>query len=1409
VAHGLFKRGVFAALVAVACLASGPRLLAQGSNTATASLGLTVSPADLLTISGGTTVSLKIRLGTGPAYLWGDSLSDCTSPIGTATTISTSGTYTPLLTAVPYNSTSNDYVCVYDPGTTSLNTSVAWPHNGLTLVFNQASIPNTAAGASISPAVTVQVKDSNGIPVPSSTASVTLGVTPGTPASGGPGTLSGTLTQSAVNGVATFSGLSINRDGTGYTLTATSSGLTSGTSPTFNITSSTLDHFAISTISSPQTAGTAFTITTITAQDADNNTVTSFTSTVTFSGTAGVTGTSAAFTAGVLTNASVTPKVAGSNETVIVTDSSGHTGSANIAAVNPGAASKLVYTTVPSTGTAGTAFSVTVQSQDANGNPASPTSATTIALSKATGGGTLSGVLTGSIPTNGNSVTISTPVYSKADTMTLTATATAGETSLTPITSGNIVFSAGAASQLVFTTQPVGGVNPGAALGTQPAVEVEDANGNPILSSPPAVTLAITSGTGNSAGTLNCTTNPVTPNTSTGIATFAGCSVSASGTGYTLTATTTSPSLSMASSSFTINGPTKLVFTTEPAAGALTAGACNTLTITSENSGGTATDPVGSAITVNLATGHSSGTFYSGSGCTGSITSTSISTSTSAVTVYYEDTTATGTGYTLTASTTTTGVTSATSNSYTVNAGAATKLVYTTVPSTGTAGTAFSVTVQSQDANGNPSSPTSSTTITLSKATGGGTLSGTLTGSIPTSGNSVTISTPVYSAADTMTLKATATAGETGLGSATSGNIVFSPGALNHFAISAITGTKTAGTAFTITTITAQDVDNNTVTSFTSTVTFGGTAGVTGTSAAFTAGVLSNASVTPTVAGSSLTVTVTSGSATGSATITTINAGVATKLVYTSVPSTGTAGTAFSVTVQSQDANGNPSSPTSNTTITLSKASGSGTLSGTLTGQILTSGNSVTISTPVYSAADTMTLTATATAGETSLAPVTSGNIVFSPGAATKLVFTTPPSSTGTGGTAWAQQPAVTVEDANGNTVTSYSTGVTLAINSGTGTLTCSANTVTPSSGVATFSGCELNKATAYTLKATSGSITSTTNPSITISAGTAAQLVIAGSGTQTAGGSQTITITAEDAGGNTATTYTGSKSLTFSGASNSPGGNVPTVTNSSGTATAFGSATAITFTSGVSSVGGAMVLYDAQSATVSASDGTISGSLSVTVSAATTSAGKSTVVANPTSVVADGATTSTITVTLLDAYSNPVSGKTVSLTGSTGTHSSISPSSGTSNSSGAATFTVKDTHAEQVVYTGKDTSDTVTVTQTATVTFTASKLAFISPPGAMPNGSCQSLVVNSEDANSDNVDPPSTESIGLSTTSSTGKFYSNGGCSTQITSTSIGISTDTVTFYYEDPSAVGNTTITAAGTGAFTNSATASFFVY
>jgi hypothetical protein len=122
--------------------------------------------------------------------------------------------------------------------------------------------------------------------------------------------------------------------GSGLTVTVDDGSGHTGSAVITLVNPGPLDHFAISPISSPQAAGTAFAIR-IAAQDADNNTATSFGGTVTFAGTAGVTGPSAAFSSGVL-NASVTPTVAGSGLTVTVTDGSGHTGLAVIAGVNPG-----------------------------------------------------------------------------------------------------------------------------------------------------------------------------------------------------------------------------------------------------------------------------------------------------------------------------------------------------------------------------------------------------------------------------------------------------------------------------------------------------------------------------------------------------------------------------------------------------------------------------------------------------------------------------------------------------------------------------------------------------------------------------------------------------------------------------------------------------------------------------------------------------------------------------------------------------------------------------------------------------------------------------------------------------------------------------------------------------------------
>ena len=84
----------------------------------------------------------------------------------------------------------------------------------------------------MSPAVTVEVRDQYGNRVTSSVAPVGLAF--GNNAGGG--TLSGGGALAAASGLATFGGLSVNKTGTGYTLSATSGLLTAATSSAFNVT---------------------------------------------------------------------------------------------------------------------------------------------------------------------------------------------------------------------------------------------------------------------------------------------------------------------------------------------------------------------------------------------------------------------------------------------------------------------------------------------------------------------------------------------------------------------------------------------------------------------------------------------------------------------------------------------------------------------------------------------------------------------------------------------------------------------------------------------------------------------------------------------------------------------------------------------------------------------------------------------------------------------------------------------------------------------------------------------------------------------------------------------------------------------------------------------------------------------
>jgi hypothetical protein len=115
-----------------------------------------------------------------------------------------------------------------NPLVTTVDCGLAWgtqPHDALI-----GQHITGAADNQFGPPLTVQVLDNNGQPDTTSSEPVTVAIN-ANPASG---TLSGTKTVNASNGVATFSDLSIDKPGTGYTLGASAPGGGSATSNSFN-----------------------------------------------------------------------------------------------------------------------------------------------------------------------------------------------------------------------------------------------------------------------------------------------------------------------------------------------------------------------------------------------------------------------------------------------------------------------------------------------------------------------------------------------------------------------------------------------------------------------------------------------------------------------------------------------------------------------------------------------------------------------------------------------------------------------------------------------------------------------------------------------------------------------------------------------------------------------------------------------------------------------------------------------------------------------------------------------------------------------------------------------------------------------------------------------------------------------
>ena len=477
-------------------------------------------------------------------------------------------------------------------------------------------------------------------------------------------------------------------------------------------------------------------------------------------------------------------------------------------------------------------------------------------------------------------------------------------------------------------------------------------------------------------------------------------------------------------------------------------------------------------------------------------------------------------------------------------------------------------------------------------------------------------------------------------------------------------GAQTAGVAYNQT-ITALDAFGNVATSYsgTQTIAFSGAASSPNATApsypasvSFAGGV-GTASITLSDAAST-TLTATQGSLTGNTTFT-VNPATPNKVVLsTEPPATGVAGVALtSFTAKVEDSFGNVetgSNTGNNDIINLTVATGPGTIS---SGASATAaGGAATFASTILDTAGTYTLTATdgtRSIGTATSAPATT----ISPAAPASVVFTAEPPATGTAGAALSSF-TVKVEDSFGNVETGSNTGnndtVNLTVATGPGSIASGASG-TASGGVATFSSTVLNTAGSYTFTATDGSrsiATATSTPATVISGAAAASFSLTNPGTQSAGTAYNQTITALDPFGNVATSYTGSKTIAFSGAASSPNGTPPSYPAS------------VNFSAGVGVA--SITLSNAASTTLTATQGSLTGSATFTV---TPGPGGLVFVQQPTDVATGSAMSPAVTVQVQDAYANPIadSGASVALTPSSG--SIASGASASTNGSGLATF--------------------------------------------------------------------------------------------------------------------------------------------
>jgi hypothetical protein len=810
----------------------------------------------------------------------------------------------------------------------------------------EGGVANTIAGQTV-PTFKVDVRDVFGNLITSSGAVVALTVTgPGAPTAG-------TMTVSAVGGVATFTGLVLQSAGA-YTFTASTTGLTAGKSNTFTVSPAAANQLGFSADPADSTAGQALASIQAAVEDSFGNPIAGANAQVTIAAQG-----PGSFTTGTTVEPTAAGMVAFNNlvlqtaglYTLTVSAPGLQPATSTIFTVNPAAASQLAFKASPSNATAGAALpTIQVDVVDPFGNTVTSSSA---AMTLAVGGpGALS---QGSTTARAAGGVASFPnlVFQTAGSYVLTVSS-AG---LQSITTPSITVNPAPASQLAFAVNPVNTTAGQAVPAFQ--VSVTDAFGNPVSGT--AVSLTVNGGRPSAGATSSTSVG--------GLATFSGLVFPTAGQ-YTVAASATGlPTIT--SAGFTVSPalPTALNFVTSP--GNTTAGQpLPTLQVALHDAFGNPTTDSG--IVVML-------------GGTGPASVSASATTAQGVATF--DTLALQTAglYTLTASAP--GLQAAATASFTVSPAAASQITFTSGPANTTAGVTMpALQVAIRDTFGN----LVNSNIPLSIAANGpGSFTAGATSATPV-GGSATFSGLVLQTAGSYTF----TVSGNGLTAGTSAPVAITAAAGSQLAVEAIPSGGTAGAILTNVQVDILDPFGNLSTSNTPvTLAINGpgapaagntTAQAVGGVATFTGLVL------PTAGAYSFTASAASLTPAGSGTFT-VSAAAANHLVFETLPATATAGqTLPDLRVDVLDPFGNLT--TSNTSVTLA-VSGPGIQPGGQT--TLQAVNGVAIfSGVVLPKAGDYNIFVTAPG----LAPAASGNFVASPvpgstppagGSADKLPTTT------------------------------------------------------------------------------------------------------------------------------------------------------------------------------------------------------------------------------------------------------------------------------------------------------------------------------------------------------------------------------------------------------------------------------------